>query len=297
MRSEKDILNRALGRLGRVPQEMLDSSRERVRRNLKAGVRPIVALPPLPDATQANLPALRRPVYFAVAMASVCILIVIGAVVQLRPHARSASTLAPKSASKQASESQQPVQSLVPSVEVPPSVTPVPVKPKRAQRPKADTQPVATHPPPVQPPRSQARFTLLPPGDGRVILDRACGACHRAAAVGNYHFATRAQYAQVVSRMIAMGAQVSEQEAYVLIDYLFDNLGTKPEGPVDTAGRAILERACTVCHSLNGIEKYSYDSEGPYEELVSTMVSYGATLSEAEKTTLVLYLFATYGKR
>ena len=147
------------------------------------------------------------------------------------------------------------------------------------------------------PPRPQVRFTLLPPGDGRVILDRACGACHRAAAVGAYHFATRAQYADVVSRMIAMGAQVSEQESEVLINYLFDNLGTKPEREVDTTGRAILERACTVCHSLNGIEHYSYDSEGPYTELVSTMVAYGATLSETEQMTLVRYLFATYGKR
>ena len=67
--------------------------------------------------------------------------------------------------------------------------------------------------------------------------------------------------------------------------------------PVESAGRAILERACTTCHSLNGIEKYAYGSEDPYTELVSTMVSYGAILSDEEKTTLVQYLFATYGKR
>jgi cytochrome c5 len=140
-------------------------------------------------------------------------------------------------------------------------------------------------------------FTLLPPGEGKVILDRACDACHRAAAVGLYHYATRAEYAEVVSRMIAMGAQVSEQEAPVLTDYLFDNLQAKPAREVDTAGRAILERACTGCHSLNGIENYSYDSEDPYRELVSAMVSYGATLSEAEKATLIRYLFTTYGKR
>ncbi len=83
----------------------------------------------------------------------------------------------------------------------------------------------------------------------------------------------------------------------MLTDYLFDNLRTKPEREVESAGQAILERACTGCHSLNGIEKYSYDSEDPYRELVSTMVSYGATLSEAEKTTLIRYLFTTYGKR
>ena len=97
--------------------------------------------------------------------------------------------------------------------------------------------------------------------------------------------------------MIGMGAPVSEEEADVLVDYLFNNLGIKPEPPVKTAGRAILERACTGCHSLNGIEKYAWSSVGPYKELVSTMISYGAVLSDEEKTTLIDYLFATYGKR
>jgi hypothetical protein len=97
--------------------------------------------------------------------------------------------------------------------------------------------------------------------------------------------------------MIGKGAPVSEQEADVLVDYLFDNLGIKTEPPVESVGRAILERACTTCHSLNGMEKYAYSSEDPYRELVSTMVSYGATLSDAETTTLVRYLFATYGKQ
>lgn len=97
--------------------------------------------------------------------------------------------------------------------------------------------------------------------------------------------------------MISMGAQVSEQEAPVLTDYLFDNLAAKPEREIDTRGEAILERACTGCHTLNGIENYSYDSEDPYRELVSTMISYGATLSEGEKETLIRYLFTTYGKR
>jgi mono/diheme cytochrome c family protein len=294
MHSEKDLLSRALGRLGRVPPGVLDATRERIRRNLKTGHRSMAPLPP-PDATRANLTALRRPFYIAGAMATVCILIAIGAVLQWRPGVRPTSTPAPKSTSRQTSESQPSAPPLRSSVEAPPSVTPAPVKPKRAPRPKADTQPAES--PPVQASRLDARFPLLPPGDGRVILDRACGACHRAAAVGNYHFATRAEYDELVSRMIAMGAPVSEQEAVVLIDYLYDNFGTKPERELDTAGRAILQRACTVCHSLNGIENYSYDSEGPYEELISTMVSYGAKLSEAEKTTLIRYLFATYGKR
>ncbi len=296
MPSEKDILRRALGRLGRVPPEVLGVSRQRVRGNLKRQLRPTATLSP-PDAAPADLTVLRRPFYIAGAMALFCLLIVGGAVVRLRLERQSASSPVPKSASMQTSESQASIPSPRSAIESPPPVTLAFPKRNKRRPSRAATQPQAADPLPVQAPRPQARFALLPAGAGKVILDRACDACHRAAAVAAYHYATRAQYAEVVSRMIAMGAQVSEQEALVLTDYLFDNLATRPKREVESAGQAILERACTGCHSLNGLENYSYDSEDPYRELVSTMVSYGATLSEAEKTTLIRYLFTTYGKR
>jgi cytochrome c5 len=294
MRSEKDTLRRALGRLGRVPPEELGLSRQRVREHLTIDPQLMARLPP-PDATPADLTGLRRPFYIAGAMALLCLFVVGGAVVRRRLETRSASALVSKSASTRTSGSQA-VRSSRSGIELPPSVASALPNPSKTHPSRAPTQPQAAGPLPVHPPR-RVRFTLLPPGEGKVILDRACGGCHRAASVGSYHYATRAQYAEVVSRMIAMGAQVSEQEAPVLTDYLFENLGAKPAPEVDTKGRAILERACTGCHSLNGIENYSYDSEDPYKELVATMVSYGATLSEAEKTTLIRYLFTTYGKR
>lgn len=296
MPSEKDIFRRALGRLGRVPPEVLRLSRQRIRGNLNVDLR-LTAPLPLPDATPADLTVLRRPFYIGGAAALLCLFVVGGALVLWRVERRPASTLVAKSASTPTSESQARVPSPRSGLAAPPSVTPDLPKPNKTQPSKAPAQPQSAGPPPVQARRPRVLFTLLPPGEGKVILDRACDACHRAAAVGLYHYATRAEYAEVVSRMIAMGAQVSEQEAPVLTDYLFDNLQAKPAREVDTAGRAILERACTGCHSLNGIENYSYDSEDPYRELVSAMVSYGATLSEAEKATLIRYLFTTYGKR
>jgi hypothetical protein len=301
MPSEKDILSRALGRLGRVPPDVLGFSRQRVRENLKSDL-PLTARLPSPDATPADLTPLRRPFYIGGAMALVCLFIAGGVVARWRFDGRSASTLAAKTVSTQTSESQASTQSPLSAIETPPPVTSALPKPNKTQVSRAAALspaagPQAVDPSAVRSPRPRVQFTLLPPGEGKVILDRACGACHRAAAVGSYHYATRAQYAEVVLRMIAMGAQISEQEAPVLTDYLFDNLAAKPAPELDTAARAILERACTGCHSLNGIENYSYDSEDPYRELISTMVSYGATLSEAEKTTLIQYLFTTYGKR
>jgi RNA polymerase sigma factor (sigma-70 family) len=278
----KDNLDQALGRLGNVSTEVLEAARERIRHRLKAGRRLIVPRPPLPDATSASLAALHRP-FFAAGAVLVCIAITIGAVIRLSPGTRDFSKTPPQSAAPRPQVAQLTV------------VKPEVVKP---DRPPVETRLSApSDHAPVPAPSPEARFTLLPPGDGRLILDRACGDCHRAAAVGTHHFATRAEYAALVTRMIGLGAPVSERDADVLVDYLFDNLGIKPQLPVESAGRAILERACTTCHSLNGIEKYAYGSEDPYTELVSTMVSYGAILSDEEKTTLVQYLFATYGKR
>ncbi len=226
---ERDILRRPLGRLGRVPQEILNSSRQRVRGNLEVNVRPGTPLP-LPDATPADLAVLRRPYYIGGAMALVCLLIVSGAVVRSRLERRSAATPAAKSAATQTtvSPTPAPAPSRRSGVETPAPVIPAVPTPNRPR-------PASAGPAPVEARRPPPRFTVLPPGEGRVILDRACDACHRAAAVGFYHYATRAEYAEVVSRMIAMGAQVSEQDAPVLTDYLFNNLAAKTGQEADTA--------------------------------------------------------------
>ena len=84
----------------------------------------------------------------------------------------------------------------------------------------------------------------------------------------------------------------------MLTDYLFDNLAAKPALEIDTAGRAILERACTGCHSLNGIENYclrrrrTLQRIGPHNGFLR-----GHAEREPRKTTLIRYLFMTYGKR
>ena len=148
---------------------------------------------------------------------------------------------------------------------------------------------------PVQ--QAQSRF---PEGPGRVILERACGACHDAGAVTSNHFATPNEYKDVIDSMIATGAQVSDTEKPVLVDYLFANFGKKPEAgaaPAADPGKAILETACTVCHGLDGLANHVYDSKAPYQSLVENMIAYGAPVSDAQKGPLVDYMFKTYGKK
>ena len=61
--------------------------------------------------------------------------------------------------------------------------------------------------------------------------------------------------------------------------------------PFQAEGQQLLEAKCTTCHDLGGVDEFreSYD-EMSMRELIRTMVSYGAQLSEAEIDTLVTYL-------
>src|SRR6185503_11213098 len=88
-------------------------------------------------------------------------------------------------------------------------------------------------------PQQQSRF---PEGPGRAILERACGACHDAGAITNNHFATADEYKDVVESMIATGAEASDTEKPVLVDYLFKNYGKKSETPAVDPGKEILEK-------------------------------------------------------
>jgi cytochrome c5 len=139
---------------------------------------------------------------------------------------------------------------------------------------------------------------------GATILNRACGSCHGADAITNYHFESADGYKDIINSMIAAGAQVTPQETPVLADYLFATYGKKPAAEAAPAaaagadpGKAILESACTVCHGLDGLANHVYDTKEPYEGLVRNMIGYGATVTDAQIPALVDYMFKAYGKK
>jgi cytochrome c5 len=145
--------------------------------------------------------------------------------------------------------------------------------------------------------QQQSKF---PEGPGRAILERACGTCHDAGSIANHRYATPGEYRDIVESMIGSGAQVSDAEKPVLVDYLFTSFGKKPEPgatPPPDPGKAILEAACTPCHGLDAMANHIYDSKGPYESLVDNMVAYGAPVTAAQKPVLIDYMFKTYGKK
>jgi mono/diheme cytochrome c family protein len=63
--------------------------------------------------------------------------------------------------------------------------------------------------------------------------------------------------------------------------------------PVDE-GRALLEERCTVCHTLDRVER-SQKSREEWVSTVARMVENGAQLTDAERAVLIDYLAATYG--
>jgi hypothetical protein len=63
-----------------------------------------------------------------------------------------------------------------------------------------------------------------------------------------------------------------------------------------TDGRALLERACTSCHDLGGLEGFKgYWGEPQWRDMVATMRDHGAVLSDVEADVLVAWLTAEYG--
>jgi len=63
----------------------------------------------------------------------------------------------------------------------------------------------------------------------------------------------------------------------------------------ESEGKRILETACTVCHSLKEVTKFSgYYSRENWRDIVRTMIADGADLKDAQIPVLVDYLTQTY---
>ena len=76
--------------------------------------------------------------------------------------------------------------------------------------------------------QDKAPDDVLPAGPGKVILERACRSCHELDEVTKFKdYWDRKQWQDAVGTMIAYGAEIDENEAKVLTDYLVQHLGRK----------------------------------------------------------------------
>src|SRR5262245_56788802 len=148
-----------------------------------------------------------------------------------------------------------------------------------------------------KPAAGQAATTAAPAQDpGKAILEQACTTCHGLDGLASHVYDTKDPYEGLVRNMIGYGANVTDAQIPPLVDYMFKTYGKKPaagNAPPAAApggndpGKAILEASCTTCHSLDGLKNHVYDSKGPYESLVRSMIAYGANVTDGQIPPLV----------
>jgi cytochrome c5 len=122
----------------------------------------------------------------------------------------------------------------------------------------------------------------LPDGEGKAILETACSACHGLDQIVKNEGLGKQGWQEIVDRMVRSGAAVKNEQVTVLTDYLAQNFGE---------GRKILDTKCTTCHSLDEVKKFRpFYEKKDWQDIVITMIKYGADVKESQIPVLVEYL-------
>ena len=70
--------------------------------------------------------------------------------------------------------------------------------------------------------------------------------------------------------------------------------GDLPSGP----GRTILQRSCTACHDLGEVTKFrGYYNRQQWQDIVATMMGYGANITTDDVDVLTDYLTRAIGRK
>jgi cytochrome c5 len=63
-------------------------------------------------------------------------------------------------------------------------------------------------------------------------------------------------------------------------------------------GRTILQASCTVCHDLGEVTKFrGYYNRQQWQDIVATMMGYGANISKEDADVLADYLTQSIGRK
>jgi cytochrome c5 len=119
---------------------------------------------------------------------------------------------------------------------------------------------------------------------GEQIMSGSCLACHDIRPIQTTAL-DKDGWKGIVDSMLDRGAQVSDPDVPVLVEYLARAYGPLPEG----AGKKILLNTCTVCHDLQRVKRTALEPEG-WRDLLEAMLNEGAMLSEQDFPVLLTYL-------
>jgi mono/diheme cytochrome c family protein len=152
-----------------------------------------------------------------------------------------------------------------------------------------------------------AAAQTFPDGPGKEILEKKCSTCHAPEQVTTFGRSAE-EWHEVVVNMIDLGAEVNEEEAKVLVEYLAKNWPLKGSTPAaeqptpsqppaadhptdekDRQGKEILEKKCSTCHAPEQATTFGRSPE-EWREVVANMIDLGAELNEQEAKVLIDYL-------
>ena len=127
----------------------------------------------------------------------------------------------------------------------------------------------------------------LPQGEGKEIIEGSCSGCHGLTEIAKSAGFTEVEWRKVLQAMVQRGAQLNDQQLGTAANYLANNFGQ---------GRKILDTKCTTCHTLDEVKKFrGFFKKEDWQDVVTTMIKYGADLGETEPPVLVEYLTRVYG--
>lgn len=119
---------------------------------------------------------------------------------------------------------------------------------------------------------------------GERLLNASCGGCHDLRPV-QASARDKDGWNEVVQNMLQKGADVSDKDLPVLLDYLVEHYGPMPDG----RGKDVVLNVCTMCHDLSRIKRGQRSPE-EWMETLNSMLNEGAPLSDADYPVVLAYL-------
>ena len=128
------------------------------------------------------------------------------------------------------------------------------------------------------------------PDRGEQILNASCSGCHDLRPIQTSAH-DKEGWNDVVQNMLQKGADVSDADVPVLVNYLVDAHGPLPDG----RGKDVVLNVCTMCHDLARIRNGRRSPE-EWEETLNSMLNEGAPLSERDFPIVLAYLAKNFSQ-
>jgi cytochrome c5 len=129
----------------------------------------------------------------------------------------------------------------------------------------------------------------LPPGEGKRIVETICSSCHPTEVVTSKSY-SKERWRSVVDAMIDEGAQLTNAEAALVVEYLARNFGEKERA------KQLYVEICSYCHELERVTRQTLTRE-EWQGLIKGMVDEGAPVTSEEFSMIVDYLAEHFGPR